>query len=300
MPLSIDRMIAASLPILPRALVRLVSSRYLAGEEPEKALALASEIENAGYRTTMDILGEHCTRREQASAATEEYLELLREQADREIDRNVSMKLTQLGLKLDRNFCLDNVRRLADLSVELDAKLRIDMEDNSCTDDTIWVFRNVRKSFQRAGIVLQARLHRTLADVEALAELTPDYRLCKGIYLEDPSISYHDYEKINENYLRILEAMFAGGSYVGIATHDENLIPPILAMIERMGLSGDRYEFQMLLGVRERLQQRLLAGGHGVRIYLPFGRDWYAYSLRRLKENPTIAGHILRAMFTRR
>ena len=299
MPTLLDRMIAASLPAMPKPLVRLVSRRYLAGVRSEQALALAEELGREGFRITMDILGEHCTERTQADAATAEYMALMRAQAARGVDRNISIKLTQFGLKLDREYCLENTRHLARLGAELGTKLRIDMEDSSCTDDTIWIYRNIRKEYPASGLVLQAKLRRTLADVRAMAPLVTDYRLCKGIYLESEEIAFRGYEEINRNYLLVLEAMLAGGSFVGIATHDENLLPGILEILERLGIARDRYEFQMLLGVKEKLQRRLLAEGYGVRIYLPYGRDWYAYSLRRLKENPTIAGHVLRAMFSR-
>jgi proline dehydrogenase len=244
----------------------------------------------------MDILGEFTLDRDLAAAATREYLDLLRAQAEAGVDRNVSIKLSQLGLNIDRAYCLANMEEVAALAATTGAKVRIDMEDSACTDDTLWVFRRLRERHDHVGVVLQAYLHRTMDDVKALADLVPDYRLCKGIYVEPPDVAIQRPPAIIENFLRVLEAMWKGGSYVGVATHNEAVVAGAKAIIARLGLGHDRYEFQMLLGVREGLRDRLAAEGHPVRIYLPFGSEWYAYSVRRLKENPSVAGHVARAM----
>ena len=299
MPSLFDRMIADLIPAVPRPIVRRISRRYIAGETSADVLRIAKEFKARGLRTTMDILGEDCRRRDQARESTRQYLELIRLQAAEGVDRNVSLKLTQLGLKLDPGFCLENMASIMGLAAETGGKVRIDMEDSRCTDGAIRVFRELRPRFENVGLVLQACLYRTEEDVRRLAPLTPDYRLCKGSYVEAPAVAIQSPAGINENYLKVLARMWEQGSYVGVATHDEALIRRVLALIERQRIGKDRYEFQMLLGVTESLRDRLLAQGHPLRVYLPFGREWYAYCVRRLKENPAIAGHVMRALFRR-
>jgi len=277
-------------------MIRRISRRFIAGESTTEAIELARRLGANGIRSTMDILGEHVESHAPAQAYTRLYLELIERQAAADVDRNVSVKLSQLGLTIDRDFCLANLRALAELAAESGGKVRIDMEDSGWTDDTLWVYRRLRADQTNVGIVLQAYLHRTLGDVEELLPLRPDYRLCKGIYVETPERAIQDAEKIRENFLAVLEAMWDGGSFVGIATHDQRLVDLILERIARRGLGPERYEFQMLLGVQERLRDRLVGAGHPLRIYLPFGRDWYAYSLRRLQENPSVAGHVFRSL----
>lgn len=294
MPSRLDRLIAGLLPAVPRPIVKQVSRRYIAGEDLAAAIAVARELAGRKMRCTMDILGEHSSSLELARAATEEYLELLDRQAEVGLEGNVSIKLTQLGLLADREACLANMRDVVQRAAGLAGKVRIDMEDSRCTDATLWVFRELAKDFDNVGVVLQAYLYRTLDDVAALAALRPDYRLCKGIYLESPAVAIQDPAAINRNYLKILGAMWDGGCYVGIATHDGALIGDVKAMIAERGLGPDRYEFQMLLGVQESLRDALLAEGYPLRVYLPYGRAWYTYSMRRLKENPSIAGHVVR------
>jgi len=299
MPSLLDKTIAAMLPVVPKPLVRKFSSPYIAGETFEDAARVAAQLHAEGIRSTMDILGEHVSVRQQAAGYTEAYLGLLEDQARLGLDRNVSIKLSMVGLALDRDFCLENMRRIMERAAQTGTKIRIDMEDSGCTDDTLFIFRKLRENFDNLGVVLQAYLHRTLSDVEALADLNPDYRLCKGIYIEPAEIAIQDPQGINDNFMRVLEAMWDSGSYVGVATHDEKLIDRSLALIDRMGLGPDRYEYQMLLGVQLRLRDSLRRKGQPLRLYIPFGRDWYAYSLRRLKENPAVAGHVLRSIFRR-
>jgi proline dehydrogenase len=294
MPSLFDRLLAASLPAVPKPIVRRISGRYIAGEGIDDALAVARKLMDRGLSSTMDILGEHCDSAELADAAAGEYLELLDRQAAAGVDCNVSIKLSQLGLIENRETCLLRLRKVASRTTELDGKLRIDMEDSGLTDDTLWVFRKLREDFERVGVVIQAYLHRSLDDVSAMAALRPDYRLCKGIYVESPDLAIQEAAEINRNYLELLGAMWDGGSFVGIATHDAALIAAVQEMIAERGLGPDRYEFQMLLGVQEKLRDGLIAAGHPLRVYLPFGREWYAYSMRRLKENPSIAGHVFR------
>jgi proline dehydrogenase len=234
---------------------------------------------------------------DQAHRATEGYLSVLEEIARRGVDSTVSIKLTQLGLKLDRQACLEMARRLVRRASELNNFVRIDMEDSSCTTDTLATYRDLRREFSNVGVVVQAYLRRTMDDVCALEDLRPNYRLCKGVYVEPREISYHDMRVINRNYVAVLERLLANGSYVGIATHDELMVWEALRIIRGLKLPSTAYEFQMLLGVEEQLRDIIRAAGHNVRVYIPFGRDWYAYSVRRLRENPRVAGYVFKAMF---
>jgi proline dehydrogenase len=299
MPSLLDRTIAGMLPAVPRPIVRRVSSRYVAGADFAAVVAVAKALRARNLRSTMDILGEHTDSLAKARQSAADYLALVDRQVEAGVDRNVSIKLSQLGLIVDREICLASMREIVARSAAQGGKVRIDMEDSSLTDDTLWVYRSLRAEFANVGIVLQAYLHRTLSDIEAMRPLTPDYRLCKGIYIEAPAVAIQDHDGINANFLRALAAMFAGGSYVGIATHDAALVEGAKRMIAERQLGPDRYEFQMLLGVQERLRDGLVAAGHPVRVYLPYGREWYAYCMRRLKENPSIAGHVVRAMLCR-
>jgi proline dehydrogenase len=234
---------------------------------------------------------------DQAHRATEDYLSVLEEIARRRVDSTISIKLTQLGLKLDRQACLQMATRLVRRASELNNFVRIDMEDSSCTTDTLATYRELRREFSNVGVVVQAYLRRTMDDVCALEDLRPNYRLCKGVYVEPQEISYHDMRVINRNYVALLERLLANGSYVGIATHDELMVWEALRIIRALKLPSTAYEFQMLLGVEEQLRDIIRAAGHNVRVYIPFGRDWYAYSVRRLRENPRLAGYVFKAMF---
>ena len=296
----VDRVIARTLPAVPKSVVRRVANRYIAGETTDDALRVVAGLNARGFRATLDILGEHISTMDQAHRATEGYLSVLEEIARRRVDSTVSIKLTQLGLKLDRQACLEMARRLVRRASELNNFVRIDMEDSSCTTDTLATYRDLRREFSNVGVVVQAYLRRTMDDVCALEDLRPNYRLCKGVYVEPRDISYHDMRVINRNYVALLERLLAKGSYVGIATHDELMVWEALRIIRELKLPSTAYEFQMLLGVEEQLRDIIRAAGHTVRVYIPFGRDWYAYSVRRLRENPRLAGYVFKAMFKHR
>jgi proline dehydrogenase len=296
----VDRVIARTLPAVPKSVVRRVANRYIAGETTDDALRVVAGLNSRGFRATLDILGEHIRTMDQAHRATEGYLNVLEEIAKRRVDSTISIKLTQLGLKLDRQACLDMARRLVRRASELNNFVRIDMEDSSCTTDTLATYRDLRREFSNVGVVVQAYLRRTMDDVCALEDLRPNYRLCKGVYVEPRDISYHDMRVINRNYVALLDRLLANGSYVGIATHDELMVWEALRIIRELKLPSTAYEFQMLLGVEEQLRDIIRAAGHNVRVYIPFGRDWYAYSVRRLRENPRLAGYVFKAMFKHR
>jgi proline dehydrogenase len=293
----VDRVIARTLPAVPKAIVRQVANRYIAGETTDEALRVAASLNAQGIRATLDVLGEHIHTLDQSRRAVEDYLLLLEEIARRKVDSTISIKLTQLGMKLDSGACLELTERLVRRAKEMNNFVRIDMEDSSCTSETLRIFRELRREHSNVGVVIQAYLRRTVEDVVALEDLKPNYRLCKGVYLEPRAIAYRDMRVINRNYAYILEKLVRNGSYVGIATHDELMVWEAFRIIRDLKVPRDNYEFQMLLGVDEQLRDVIHAGGHNVRIYIPFGRDWYAYSVRRLRENPQLAGYVFKAMF---
>jgi proline dehydrogenase len=286
----LDRALVRLLPAVPRPVVRLIASRYVAGSHLEDACRVVKELNGEGKLATIDVLGEEITRREDALAIVDAYANVSEAIRREQLDSNLSVKLTALGLKLDYDFCLENMESVLEHARDF---VRIDMEDSSCTDDTLRLYRDLReRGHERVGIVLQAYLRRTLSDIEAFADLTPNVRLCKGIYAEPREIAFPDPDEVRTNFVSALDLLLERGSYVGVATHDEWLIDETLRLLERHGCSPHHYEFQMLLGVRPARASELVAAGHGLRVYVPFGESWYAYSLRRLQENPKIAGYI--------
>jgi proline dehydrogenase len=293
----LDRVIARTLPAVPKSIVRQVANRYIAGETTDDALRLVAELNAKGFRATLDILGEHIRGIDQAHRAVDGYLNLLEDIARRKVESNLSIKLTQLGLKLDQRACFDMTARLVRRAAELNNFVRIDMEDSSCTSDTLRIYQELRREFSNVGVVVQAYLRRTMDDICRLEDLRPNYRLCKGVYVEPREISYRDMRVINRNYAALLERLLRNGSYVGIATHDELMVWEAFRIIRELKLPPTAYEFQMLLGVDEQLRDIIHAAGHHLRVYIPFGRDWYAYSVRRLRENPRLAGYVFKAMF---
>jgi len=297
----LDRLVAMSLPAIPKPIVGYFSRSYIAGEDHGAAFAVAEGLHAEGAMATLDILGEFTTNLDEARAGADAYCDLVRAIRARGLAQtNVSLKLTALGLLLDEKVCLDHMRRVMDVVRETGNFLRIDMEDSPCTDATLRIHETLRAEYGRhVGVVLQARLRRTRDDVVRLTREAANVRLCKGIYLEPRAIAYTDRTIIQRSFTSLLDLLLSRGAYVGIATHDELLVYEALETIHRLGLDRDRYEFQMLLGVEPELRRILLAGGHRLRVYVPFGAHWYAYSVRRLRENPQIAGHALRAMLRR-
>lgn len=293
-----NRIVADTLPFVPKPIVGHFSARYIAGETLEDAVSVARQLEEQGACATIDVLGEHVSRREEATDFTEQYLQVLDAITKEGLDSNVSLKPTQMGLKLDRDFCLENIRRIAERATEKGNFVRIDMEDKTCTDDTFWLYQQLKGGLP-VGTVIQAYLRRSDTDLDRLIPLGANLRLCKGIYVEPRSVAYKDREIIRRNYLHLLERLFEGNCYVGIATHDEYLVWGAMRLIRKFSLPKDRYEFQMLLGVDEVLRQIIVESGHRLRVYIPYGAQWYAYSVRRLKENPQIAGYVLQNLFNR-
>ncbi len=298
MPGLLDAAITRALPLLPKPVVWRVARRYVAGTRREDALAAIARLNAKGMVATVDLLGEHARDASEADAAVAEYAEVLREIRRRNLRSNVSVKLTQFGLKTDSPGCERRMRGLLEVAKGLGNFVRIDMEDSSCTDATLDLYRRLRSDFENVGPVLQAYLRRTLADARALLGGPPlNVRLCKGIYREPPEIAYKAHDEINRSFLLALEALLRGGATVGCATHDEPLAEASIALAKRLRIPPERFECQMLLGVAEPLRDRLAASGQRVRIYVPYGEAWHAYSVRRLRENPKIARYVLRALF---
>jgi proline dehydrogenase len=289
----LDRAIVRVLPAVPRPVVRRLSQRYIAGPALEDAVEVVRSLNDEAKMATIDVLGEEITRREEATALLAEYEDVLETVGREGLDSNISVKLTGLGLNLDHDFCRDNISELVREAGARSSFVRIDMEDSSTTSETLALYRELRQQgLDNVGVVLQAYMKRTLADIAGLADLRPNVRVCKGIYVEPPDVAFQEFETVRMNFVEAIGALMDAGSYVAVATHDDWVIGEALTLIEERGLGPDDYEFQMLLGVRAELGDELVREGHRLRIYVPFGRQWYEYSLRRLQENPKIAGYV--------
>jgi proline dehydrogenase len=249
-----------------------------------------------GAMATLDVLGESVDSRERAQWFVDQYLALLDVASREQLRASISLKPTMLGLKIDEDFCKANVERIVARAAELNIEATIDMEDHSCTDATLRIYAALLPRFGNVGTVLQAYMRRTLADIDALPAGSR-VRLCKGIYIEPREIAWRDYGTVRANYVAALKKLFKRGYYTEIATHDEHLVWAALAQIDKLGLKPEQYEFQMLLGVDAQLRKVIIAGGHRLRVYVPYGRDWYPYCTRRLRENPDVAKHVIRAFF---
>ena len=289
----VDRALVRLLPAVPKPVVRRISERYIAGEELDDALRVVRRLNAEGKMATIDVLGEEITNPNEARAIAAAYRDTFDALDRGRLDSNVSVKPTALGLKLGYDLCRENLESVVAHAGERNNFVRIDMEDASTTDDTLRIYRELRAAgHENVGIVLQARLKRTIDDVRELAELKPNVRLCKGIYLERSAIAYRGFDAIRASFVQALDALWDAGCYVGVATHDEWLLGQTRERVAARSFGRENYEFQMLLGVRPALGDELVRQGHRLRIYTPFGRHWYAYSLRRLQENPKIAGYI--------
>jgi proline dehydrogenase len=289
----LDRAIVSVLPAVPRPVVKKLSRRYIAGSTLVEACRVVNGLNEEGKMATIDVLGEEITGREEATALLAEYEDVFETIERERLDSNISVKLTGLGLNLDHEFCRDNIAELVREAAKRDNFVRIDMEDSSTTTETLELYRELRgQGLDNVGIVLQAYMKRTLADIAEHADLRPNVRICKGIYVEPADIAYQEFETVRMNFVEAVGALLDAGGYVAVATHDDWVIGEVLTLIEERGLAPDQYEFQMLLGVRPELGDELVREGHRLRIYVPFGRQWYEYSLRRLQENPKIAGYI--------
>jgi proline dehydrogenase len=299
----LNTLISNVLPYMPKKLVWFFSKEYIAGETIEEAIVNAKKLNAEGILTTIDVLGEFITTLGEAEANKREYLGVIEKAEAAQIKGNYSLKPTFFGLLLDKEVCYRHIREVVAKAATHDSYVRIDMEDSPCTQMSIDMFRRIKEEFPaHVGLVFQAYLKRTLKDIKGLqdlnsAEFPLNFRICKGIYIESPEIAYKGYENINTNFLEVVEYMLKEKMYPAIATHDRALVEGALKLIEKYRVPKNMYEFQMLYGVTPALRKSIVDAGHRMRVYVPFGKQWFGYSTRRLKENPQMAGVILKALF---
>jgi len=299
----INKLIATLLPYFPKKFIWLFSKSYISGENLDDAIRVSKELNSKKIKVTLDVLGEFIKTLDEAESNKKEYLNLIDVSYKNNIDGNFSLKPTSFGLLIDKNRCYEYIREIVQKAASYNGFIRIDMEDSPCTDDEIELFRKLKAEFPKnVGLVLQAYLKRTLSDIEKMTDLnTPEiplsYRLCKGIYVEPEAIAYKKYEEINQHFLEDLEFMLKNKIHVGIATHDKYLVDESYKLLRKYNVPGSMYEFQMLYGVTPRLRDSIAGEGHSMRVYVPFGKQWFGYSTRRLKENPKMASHIIKAIF---
>ncbi|MFO7827448.1 MAG: proline dehydrogenase family protein [Bacteroidales bacterium] len=300
-----NKFIATILPYFPKKFVWLFSKAYIAGETVEDAIKASKELNEQGIMVTLDILGEFIKNLDEAEVNKKEYLDLIDRIEKENIDGNYSLKPTMFGLLLDKDVCYNHIREIVAKAAEYNNFIRVDMEDSPCTDLEIELFRKLKAEFPKnVGLVFQAYMKRTYSDLENLMDMHSEeaplnYRLCKGIYVEPKEIAYKKYEEVNQHFIEDIEFCFKNGVYPAIATHDKPVIEGSYKLIEKYKVPKDKYEFQMLYGVTPNLRQSIIDDGHRMRVYVPFGKQWFGYSTRRLKENPKMASHIIKALFVK-
>ena len=295
-----NRLILSFIQLLPRSLVKRFATRYIAGEVLDDAVRVVRGLNAKKWMTTLDVLGENVTTEEESAAAVRRCVEVLRAIDENRLNSNLSIKLSQFGLKVNEAFCYSNVKRLIETASGYNNFIRIDMEDSSTTSSTFRLYERLRnEGFENVGVVVQANLRRSEEDLRGLIRMKANVRLCKGAYVEPGALAFGEKEEIRLSYLSLLKRLLGARCYVCIATHDDFLIARAYRDIREMSLTRTDYEFQMLYGVRTRRYDRIVADGHRLRVYVPFGEHWYAYSVRRFKENPQIVLYILRALFSR-
>ncbi len=293
------------LPYIPQRIVWIFSKRYISGQDISDALAESRKLNQSEIMVTVDLLGEYIKDLTEADHYKIQYIDLIKRFTAEKIDGNFSVKPSMFGLLLDREACYYNIRAIVETADQCNSFIKIDMEDSECTTIELEIFRRLKTEFpDRVGIVVQAYMRRTLDDIKNLLDLhkpeSPlNFRLCKGIYIEDESIAYKGYQEIRDHYVEDMRFMLQNGIYVGIATHDQYLIEKAYEIIEELKIPKDKYEFQMLFGVAPKLRKSIVDRGHRMRVYVPYGKQWFNYSTRRLKENPNMVWHILKAMIVR-
>ena len=308
-----DRLIVTTLPLVPKFIVGKVASRYVAGETLADAVETIQRLNGEGCMCTLDVLGEEVHDRALAQQAADQYQRVLGAIVENDLNCNISAKPTQFGLDIDESLCLEHYDALVSAAAKEDCFVRLDMEDRTTTDATLRMYRQLYDQHglidgetqkdggrhrARVGVVFQAYMRRTLADIAGLPDEAANVRLCKGIYIEPREDAWKGFDTVRLNFVQALRKLLTQDVYLGIATHDEYLICAAVGLLDELGISKDRYEFQMLLGVEPQLRRILLAGGHRLRVYVPYGKDWYLYSMRRLRENPKVAGHVARAILS--
>ena len=295
----INNLIIQILPFLPKFLVKIVASPYIAGITDEEMLQNVEKLNRKGFKVAIDILGEHVKTENEAEEITKRYSAIYDEIHKRNLLANISIKLTHIGQDLGIDIVRNNLSKLVEAAKKNNNFLRLDMENVPYTSETIQLYKEMFNNYNQIGIVIQAYLHRSIDDIKALSNDKFNVRICKGIYVEDPKLVLNDYDDIRENYISLVKESLNNSSYVGIATHDEFLIDSLYSWILENNISKDMYEFQVLHGVPMRKKlKKLMEDGNTVRVYLPYGDNWYDYSVRRLKENPKMAGYIIKNLFS--
>ncbi len=293
----INNAIVKLVKALPENIVYVFAKKYISGTKLEDAVRVTKELNEKGIYTTIDVLGEAITQKEEAVAAKDEVLKVLDAIEEHKLKANVSIKPTQFGLAFDVELAHSLIEEIIQKAKSYNNFVRIDMEDSPYTQKTIDMYIKFKEKYDNVGIVLQAYLRRTLDDVKKLNAIGTNYRLCKGIYVEPEEIAYKDRQEIRDNYVKALELMLSNGNYVGIATHDKYLIDEAYRLIKEKNIDKDKFEFQMLYGVTEHLRDMINNDGYKIRVYVPFGEHWYYYSVRRLQENPQVAWYITKSIF---
>ena len=294
----INNLIIKIIPFLPRFFVRIVASPYIAGISNNEMLKNVQKLNDKGFKVAIDILGEHVETENEASEVTNRYISIYDEITKRNLSANISIKLTHIGQDLGIHIVRNNLTRLIQAAKKNNNFLRLDMENVPYTSETIKLYKEIFEDYDQIGIVIQAYLHRSLDDIKSLSNEKFNVRICKGIYVEDPELVFNDYNDIRKNFIQLVKEAINNGSYVGIATHDEFLIDNLYAWLIQNNIPKDQFEFQVLHGVpMKKKLKKLMNEGNTVRVYLPFGDNWYDYSVRRLKENPKMAGYIIKNLF---
>lgn len=300
-----NKLIAAMLPYFPKKFIWIFSKVYISGETIEDAMRVSKDLNSKKIKVTFDVLGEFIKTLEEAEFNKKEYLDLIELSQKNGIDGNFSIKPTSFGMLIDKEVCYNHCREIVAKAASYNNFIRIDMEDSPCTSMEIELYRRLKVEFPtNVGLVVQAYLKRTLDDIKGLMDLNSEaaplnFRLCKGIYVEPEAISYKKYNEINQHYLEDLEFIFKNKIRVGIATHDRPLVEGAYELIKKYNVPKGMYEFQMLYGVTPSLREEIVNAGNDMRVYVPFGEKWLTYSTRRLKENPKIASHIIKAIFVK-
>ena len=296
----INNILASSVSVMPKWFIKLFSKSYIAGHRPKEVIDIVKNLNSQGFSATIDILGEHINSQAKTNSVTNEYIQIYNDIAKNSVDSNISVKPTHIGLDISMDLALENFKILINKASESSNFLRIDMENSKNTDSTFKIYNDLFKIYPRVGVVLQAYLKRSIADIEKLAGPGFNARICKGIYKENKNIAYQDPEDISKNFLAMAKAMLAKNSYACYATHDLQLIDELVSLTKEMDADTSKFEFQVLYGVpmKGKLDE-LLKSGYKVRVYVPYGPDWYDYSIRRIKENPNIAGYVIKNLFTK-
>jgi proline dehydrogenase len=295
----VNQLIVFVIQLLPKRLVKRFAMRYIAGEKLDDAIRVMKFLNLKNIIGTLDVLGENVSMKEESLQATKAGEEVLHSINENHLNANLSIKLTQFGLKIDEEFCYSNVRSLLGIASRYNSFVRIDMEDSPTTSATLKLYERLRsEGYENVGVVIQANMRRSEEDIQRLISMKANVRLCKGAYMEPEAIAFKSREEIQLNYLKLLKMLFDAKCYVGIATHDDFLVSGAYQYIQEMNLQKADYEFQMLYGVKIKLRDQIVADGHRLRIYVPFGQHWYAYSIRRFKENPQIARYVINALFS--